>query len=89
MKEQMTAEAAPVMIPKASLPDCAVGETLKIVGEEGDNFLVEPEYQASDTDHVNAEAPAGNGKMGEMMRGHAPAVAIVISGGKGGKPGKS
>lgn len=75
MKDQMTVEA---MIPKASLPDCAVGETLKIVGEEGDNFIVEPEYEEE------TEAPAPSDK----MKGHAPAVAIVISGGKGGKGGK-
>lgn len=35
---------AQVTIPKAQLPECAVGEVLEIVGEDKENFILEPQY---------------------------------------------
>lgn len=78
--------AKPVLIPKASLPDCAVGETLKIVSEDGDNFVVEPEYEENN----EGDTPAPDAGKTPMKGNHAPAVAIVISGGgRGGKNKKA
>lgn len=52
------ADAPQVLIPKVQLPDCAVGETLVISGEDAENFIVEPAY--------DKESPAAEVAEGEM-----------------------
>jgi hypothetical protein len=39
------AQDAQVIIPKAQLPECQVGEVLTIVGEDEENFILEPQYE--------------------------------------------
>lgn len=65
----MADEATQVLIPKASLPDCAVGETLKIVDEDEENFILETQYEEEQT-----EAPAEQPMEGEEMPGPLKAV---------------
>lgn len=62
------AQETQVLIPKASLPDCAVGETLEIVGEDKDNFIVSPQY--------NEEQPAA----GDAGEGEMPAAVKAVMG---------
>jgi hypothetical protein len=62
--------AQPVLIPKAQLPECAVGETLTIVAEDGDNFVVEPAYE----EEAPAPAPAKKAGKGKLPK----AVAAVM-----------
>jgi hypothetical protein len=57
-----------VRIPKTELPDCQVGEMLKIVGEDDENFIVSPSYE---------EAGAGEGA-GESEGGLPPAVKAIM-----------
>ncbi len=58
-----------VRVPKASLPDCQVGEKLSIVAEDGEDFVISPDY---------SEQGAGEG--GGEAEGDTPAAVKAIMG---------
>lgn len=61
-----------ITVPKASLPDCEVGEELTITGEDGENFILEPQYE---------EAPAPKPKKKAGKSKGPRAVAKVLEDG--------